>query len=103
MEIYSYITSFETGLRRGYIRVADRKESEYIALPESLKGIRGNTRRAMELFKRKGCTHYTMQDYQSNSTQYCLTIYRGYRKCTCQNCKHHEYCNKLQICDKWEA
>lgn len=80
MTKYTYITSFETGMRRGYIRVAERKESEFISLPESLKGIRGNARWAMEKFKRNGCTHYTMQDYQSNSTQYCLTVYRGYKE-----------------------
>lgn len=81
MTNYTYITDFETGLRNGYIRVADRKEGDYIAHPESLKGIRGNARKAMELFKRKGCTHYTTQDYQmSNSTQYCFTVYRGYKE-----------------------
>lgn len=80
MTNYTYVTDFETGLRRGYIRVADRTESEKIALPESLEGIRGNARKAMELFKCKGCTHYTTQDYQSDSTHYCFTVYRGYKE-----------------------
>lgn len=80
MANYTYITDFETGLRRGYICVADRKEGEYIALPETLKGLRGNLRKALEKFAKQGCTHYTMQDYQSNSTQYCFTVYRGYKE-----------------------
>lgn len=35
---------FVTGLRRGYICVSDRKESDFIAIPATLKGIRGNFR-----------------------------------------------------------
>lgn len=80
MTNYTFITDFCTGYSRGYIRVADRAEGDYIALPESLKGIRGNARKALDLFKRKGCTHYTITNQQHcHSTQYCYTVYRGYR------------------------
>ena len=72
---------FVTGLRRGYIRVADRKMSDYIAIPATLKGIRGNLRFALEHFIANGCTHYTIQNLQyKNSTQYCFTVYRGYKE-----------------------
>lgn len=81
MTNYTYITDFETGLRRGYIRVADRMESEKIAIPKSLKGIRGNLRCALEKFIAQGCTHYTVQNLQCiNSTQYCFAIYTGYKE-----------------------
>lgn len=81
MTSYGIITVYATGLKRGYIRIADRTESDKIALPESLKGIRGNARKALELFKRKGCTHYTVEQSQLiNSTQYCFTVYRGYKE-----------------------
>lgn len=81
MTNYTYITDFETGLRRGYIRVADRKVSDYIAIPDTLKGIRGNLRGALKKFIAQGCTHYTIQDLQyKNSTQYCFTIYSGYKE-----------------------
>ena len=72
---------FVTGLRRGYICVANRKEGEYIALPESLKGLRGNLRKALEKFAKQGCTHYTIQDLQlAHNSQYCYTVYRGYKE-----------------------
>ena len=72
---------FVTGLRRGYIRVADRKESDYIAIPATLKGIRGNLRGALEKFANQGCTHYTVEQRQlDHSTQYCFTVYRGYKE-----------------------
>lgn len=72
---------FVTGLRRGYIRVADRTESDFIAIPATLKGIRGNLRRALEQFIAVGCTHYTVEDRQyQDSTSYCFTVYRGYKE-----------------------
>lgn len=72
---------FVTGLRHGYIRVADRKEGDYIAIPATLKGIRGNLRWALQKFIAQGCTHYTIQNLQfENSTQYCFTVYRGYKE-----------------------
>lgn len=81
MTNYTYITDYLTGLRRGYIRVENRKESDYIAIPESLKGIRGNLRWALEKFIAQGCTHYTTQDLQlAHSAQYCYTLYRGYKE-----------------------
>lgn len=81
MTNYTYITDYLTGLRRGYIRVADRTESEKIAIPESLKGIRGNLRWALEKFIAQGCTHYTTQDLQlAHSAQYCYTVYLGYKE-----------------------
>lgn len=81
MTNYTYITKYLTGLRRGYIRVADRTESEKTAIPESLKGIRGNLRAALEDFAQQGCTHYTVEQRQlKTSTQYCYTLYRGYKE-----------------------
>lgn len=81
MKIDILITSFETGIRRGYISVADRKESELIPLPETLKGIRGNKRKALEKFANRKCTHYTIEERQlANSTQYCFTKFCGYRR-----------------------
>lgn len=78
MTNYTYITYFETGLRRGYIRVTDRNESDYIAIPATLKGIRGNLRCALKKFIAQSCTHYTIQDLQlAHSTQYCYTVYCG--------------------------
>lgn len=72
---------FVTGLRRGYIRVADRKESDFIAIPPTLKGIRGNLRWALEKFIAIGCTHYTVEDRQyPDSAHYCFTVYRGYKE-----------------------
>lgn len=71
---------FVTGLRRGYIRVADRVESDFIAIPSTLKGMRGNIRWALEKFSALDCTHYTVQNYQSDSVQYCFTVYRGYKE-----------------------
>lgn len=80
MTKYTCITVYITGLRSGYIRISDRKESDFIAIPATLKGIRGNLRWALEKIIAQGCTHYTTQDYQTDSTQYCFTIYRGYKE-----------------------
>lgn len=72
---------FMTGLRRGYICVDNRKESDYIAIPATLKGIRGNLRWALQKFIAQGCTHYTIQNLQfKDTTQYCFTVYRGYKE-----------------------
>ena len=72
---------FVTGLRRGYIRVADRKESDFFAIPSTLKGLRGNLRWALEKFIASGCTHYTIQNLQyENSKQYYFMVYRGYKE-----------------------
>ena len=81
MKIKILITSYETGLRRGYIRVADRKVSDYIAIPATLDGIRGNLRFALKKFIAQGCTYYTVQNLQyKNSTKYCFTVYNGYKE-----------------------
>lgn len=81
MKIDILISSFETGLRRGYIRVAERKESELIPMPETLKGFRGNKRKALEKFANSNCTHYTVEERQlANSTKYCFTVYNGYKE-----------------------
>ena len=72
--------TFVTGLRRGYILVSERKESKRTPIPEDLRGIRGNRRKALEKFKEAGCTLYSYQDLQfPGSTRYCYTIYRGYK------------------------
>lgn len=72
---------FVTGLRRGSIHVADRKESDFIVIPATLKGIRGNLRCALEKFIQQGCTHYTVEHRQyPDSTSYCFTVYRGYKE-----------------------
>lgn len=83
MTKYTYITDFVTGLRRDYITISKRNESEYMALPglEQLKGIRGNIRKALTKFNTAGCSHYTIQDLQvANSSLYSFTIYRGYKE-----------------------
>lgn len=83
MTKYTYITNFVTGLRREYILVSKRNESKFIALPglDDLKGIRGNIRKALTKFNMERCTHYTIQDLQlANSSQYCYTVYRGYKE-----------------------
>lgn len=81
MTNYTCITNHITGLRRGYISVKNRKESDYIAIPATLKGIRGNLRCALEKFIAQGCTHYTTQDIQlAHSSQYCFTVYSGYKE-----------------------
>ena len=71
--------NYLTGLRRGYVKVADRKVSELKPVPENLNGLRGNFRKAMQRCIESGCNFYTTQDQQdSRSNQYCYTIYRGY-------------------------
>ena len=81
MKIDILITSFETGLRRGSNNFTDRKESNYIAIPATLDGIRGNLRFALKKFIAQGCTHYTIQNLQyKNSTKYCFTVYNGYKE-----------------------
>ena len=80
----TYVTSFGTGSRRGYIRVGSRgKESGMTPIPSTLTGIRGNKRKALDWLVRNGCTHYTIAWYQGvpgkgYSNQYCYATYRGY-------------------------
>ena len=75
-----YLGIFSTGLRRGYIRVADRRESDYIPVPATVAGLRGNIRWAMEKAHDLGATHYTVENGQQyNSTQYCYSLYRFYQ------------------------
>lgn len=80
-----YVIHYTTGSRRGYIRVADQGvETAPAEIPESLAGLRGNQRRALELLKSRGATHYTVCDCQGvptkgYSNQYCYSIYTGYR------------------------
>lgn len=75
-----YVNSYATGLRRGYIRVADRHESDYKPVPATVDGLRGNARWAMQAAQSAGATHYTTENGQQyNSTQYCYTVYRFYK------------------------
>ena len=86
MTKYTIITAFVTGLRRGYIRVKERGERDYIAIPATLRGKRGNLHAALEKFVQQGCTHYTVEQHQlEDSTKYCFTIYRGYKALTDHN------------------
>lgn len=78
------IAMFVTGSRRGYVRVAYRgKESQIMAIPSSLKGLRGNERKALVYFQSRGATHYTIASHQGvptkgYSNQYCFDVYTGY-------------------------
>ena len=78
------ITTYTTGSRRGYIRVAARGvETDPQPIPADLHGLRGNIRRALDYLQRRGCTHYTVCDWQGvpskgYSNQYCYTVYTGY-------------------------
>lgn len=79
------ITTWTTGSRRGYIRVAARGvETAPQPIPADLHGLRGNIRCALDYMQRHGCTHYTTANYQGvagvcyNTTQYCYTVYTGY-------------------------
>lgn len=78
------VTTYTTGSRRGYIRVAARGvETDPQPIPADLHGLRGNIRRALDYLQRRGCTHYTVCDWQGvpskgYSNQYCYTVYTGY-------------------------
>lgn len=79
------VTTWTTGSRRGYIRVAARGvETAPQPIPADLHGLRGNIRYALDYLQRHGCTHYTAANYQGvpgvcyNTTQYCYTVYTGY-------------------------
>lgn len=80
------VANFVTGSKRGYVKVKNQGiESEYIKIPNSLKGQRGNIRRALESFTAKGATHYTITEYQGvpgkgYSSQYKYAEYKGYRE-----------------------
>lgn len=77
---FEYLDRFDTGLRRGYIRVSERVESGYKPVPDTVKGLRGNFRWAMEKAQAAGATHYTVENCQLwNSKQYCFTVYRFYK------------------------
>lgn len=75
-----------TGSRRGYIHVANQGvESKPERIPESLYGLRGNHRWALESLSRRGATHYTVAWFQgvpykgySNKFQY--AVYTGYKE-----------------------
>lgn len=80
-----YITdTYTTGSRRGYIRVTNRGiETAPQPIPADLAGLRGNIRRALDYLQRRGCTHYTVCDWQGvpskgYSNQYCYSMYTGY-------------------------
>ena len=79
------IAIFVTGSRRGYVRVAYRgKETHMMPIPSTLKGLRGNHRRALQYFISRGATHYTIASYQGvptkgYSNQYCFDIYTAYK------------------------
>ena len=85
MEKMKYVIHYTTGSRRGYIRVADQGvETAPAEIPESLAGLRGNKRRALELLKSRGATYYTVCDEQGvpskgYSNQYCYSVYTGYK------------------------
>lgn len=83
------VITYTTGSRWGYVHVADQGvESDFIPIPATLRGIRGNLRKALEAFRRHGCTHYTVANDQGvpcasdglyhYSTSYCYTVYTGY-------------------------
>ena len=80
MTTYEYIT----GSRRGYIPVANRgKQSGRHPVPDSLKGLRGNYRKAMAYMMEHGASYYTIAYYQGvpykgYSNQYYYTVYTGY-------------------------
>lgn len=66
------ICEFVTGSRRGYIRVATRGvESDFYPVPHTLTGLRGNERKAMAYFQKRGATDYTIANYQG-------VPYKGY-------------------------
>lgn len=79
-----YVSTFITGSQRGYVKVQNQGvESEFKEIPEDLYGMRGNIRWALEKFKAKGATHYTVTEYQGvpsrgYSTQYMYREYKGY-------------------------
>ena len=78
------ITTWTTGSRRGYIRVAARGvETAPQPIPADLHGLRGNIRWALDYLPGRGCTRYTVANYQGvpdqgSSNQYCYTVYTGY-------------------------
>lgn len=83
------VATYTTGSRYDYVRVSKQGvESEPMPIPSTLKGLRGNIRKALEYFRRRGCTHYTVADDQGvpcasdglyhYSTSYCYSIYTGY-------------------------
>ena len=75
------VVRFETGSKRGYCTVKeDGVEGDFIKVPDSIKGLRGNFRKAIELFIANGCEYYTVckcRYYSSNSYHY--LIYYGYK------------------------
>lgn len=72
---------FVGGLKRGYIRMAERSESPKFPIPASLTGIRGNLRKALREFADAGCKYYTIENRQfEKSTLYYFTVYRGYKE-----------------------
>lgn len=76
------IVSFETGSSRGYCSVKEcGLESDFIKVPDSLKGLRGNFRKAMSLFIDNDCDYYTVAKFPYyRSNQYCYYVYYGYKK-----------------------
>ena len=77
-----YVRCFTTGSFRGYTHAADcGVESEMLEVPADLKSFRGNMRKVMELFKREGCTHYTVEQSRfHNSNLYSYKRYNGYKE-----------------------
>lgn len=78
--MWKEIEWYNTGSHRGYIRAADRKKwGDVCPIPDTLKGIRGNKRKALEWFKALGCTHWTKSSNNAyaNSSQYAYDTYHG--------------------------
>jgi len=79
------IGNWHTGSQRGYVPVADRGvEGSITPVPETVKGLRGNERWALESLMDRGATHYTVTWYagvrgKGNSNQYRYCVYAGYR------------------------
>lgn len=77
------VCSFNTGSRRGYVRVGERDGFPLLAVPETLAGLRGNERKAMQTMIDSGAKWYTWEYVQGvpgkgYSTQYYYTVYLGY-------------------------
>lgn len=78
------ISSFVTGSRRGYIKVAHRLvESEPLPIPEDMQRFSGNKKKALAYLKEKGANYYAVAHSQGvpskgYSNQYCYSIYYGY-------------------------
>lgn len=75
------VAEFKTGSKRGYCSVKEEGiESDFYSVPESVKGLRGNFRKAMEVFIENGCDSFTISKYQYyTSNQFHYYVYHGYK------------------------